>query len=71
MAKKLIRVLKQTSHPLGLPCTGCHQKIYEEEPYTEETLPSEQKRAYCMCCKPIANLGKIGQKRDRDIVVRL
>lgn len=71
MPKKTIHVRVQDSHPMGLPCTGCQQKIYEDEPFTEEIMPSEMRKSYCGCCRPIHNLGRIGKRRSKEIVVRM
>lgn len=57
MAKKTTRVVKQTTHSFGLPCTSCHGLIAEDDKYTEEILPSETRRAHCQVCRPIHKCG--------------
>ncbi len=56
MARYDDRVLKQTSHPFGLPCSTCLRLIVDEEKYTERVLPSEVRAAFCSWCKPVLKL---------------
>lgn len=63
MSRTITRTLKQTTHPLGLPCSGCGHVIPEDERYTEEVRPSEQRRQYCGDCRPTGNLGTSRARR--------
>jgi hypothetical protein len=48
--------LRNTTHPLGMPCNGpCEGIIPFGSSYMEEVRADNDRRAYCGACRPEAN----------------